>query len=279
MKTMRIFLCMVSMLFGAVSLACAQHQTGITKEQLDPMNRTLPPVPYMEIGNNRRGEEFHILVVGNSLSFHPKAEKIGWLCENGMAASASDRDYVHQLLKMTDSIMPDKQITVRITFGAGFERNFTTFDPAQYEHLLAWRPDVVLFQLGENVSFDETNTPVLFEQKYKELVRYFKKNGNPVTICTTTFWMESVRHEVIKQVALSTRSFLAELSHLVTLDKENLAKEEKNYRGDKSTWNVDGIGMHPGDKGMGNIAQQIFMVINAFYENNHSTVLLSSSGK
>ncbi|MDR1121646.1 MAG: SGNH/GDSL hydrolase family protein [Dysgonamonadaceae bacterium] len=262
---MRIFLCTVYVLFGAVSLCCAQHQTEITKEQLDPINRTLPSVPYVEFGNNRRGEAFHILVVGNSLSFHSKAENIGWLYENGMAASASDRDYVHQLLKMTDSIMPDRQITVGIIFGVGFERNFATFDPAQYEHLLAWRPDVVLFQLGENVSFDEMNTPALFEQKYKELVRYFKKNGNPATICATTFWMEPVRHEVITQVALSTRSFLAELSHLVPLDKENLAKEEENYRGDKSTWSVDGISMHPGDKGMCHIAREIFVIINAVF--------------
>jgi hypothetical protein len=269
MKITQIFLCTAYALFGAISLSCAQHHTEITKEQLDPMNRAPLSIPYMEFGNNGRGETFHILVIGNSLSFHPKAEDIGWRYDNGMAASASDRDYVHQLLQMTGSIMPDKQITVRITFAAEFERGFTTFDPAQYEHLLAWRPDVVLFQLGENVSFDETNTPALFEQKYKELVRYFKKNGNPVTICTTTFWAEPVRHEAIKQVALSTRSFLAELSHLVSMDKENMAAEESNYRGDKSTWNVDGIGMHPGDKGMRNIAQQIFTVINAFYGNNH----------
>ncbi|MDR1667297.1 MAG: hypothetical protein LBS03_06360, partial [Bacteroidales bacterium] len=87
-----------------------------------------------------------------------------------------------------------------------------------------------------------------------------------------------VRHEAIKRAALSTRSFLVELSHLVTMDRENLAKEEKNYRGDKNDWPrlaggkaeiVEGIGMHPGDKGMSNIAQQIFTVINAFYKNKH----------
>jgi hypothetical protein len=56
---------------------------------------------------------------------------------------------------------------------------------------------------------------------------------------------------------------MVDLSHLSLLDNENFAKDEKNYQGDKSLWYVDGIGIHPGDKGMENISNQLFITINA----------------
>jgi hypothetical protein len=165
--------------------------------------------------------------------------------------------------------MPDRQITVRIAGSAQFERNFATFDPVQYEYLSAWNPDLIVFQLGENVSFDETNTPALFTQKYRELVRYFKKNGNPVTICTTSFYSSRLKNEITQAVALSEGCFVADLSHLSLLDDTNFAKNETGYPGDKSVWKVDGIGLHPGDKGMENIAREIFVIVNAVYGNHH----------
>ena len=64
-------------------------------------------------------------------------------------------------------------------------------------------------------------------------------------------------------MALSTNSYLVDLSHLPLLESENYAKDEKKYPGDKSVWKVNGIGNHPGDFGMKNIANQIFIIINA----------------
>lgn len=56
---------------------------------------------------------------------------------------------------------------------------------------------------------------------------------------------------------------MVDLSHLPLLEDENYAKNEKNYLGDKSLWTVPGIGIHPGDVGMENIATQLFITINA----------------
>ncbi|MDR1155623.1 MAG: hypothetical protein LBL04_13030 [Bacteroidales bacterium] len=274
---MRIFLCTVYVLFSAVSLCCAQHQKEVSEAQLKAFNRIKPPL-YVETDNGKQGRELKMLVLGNSLAYITGEE--GW--GRGMASSAVEKDYAHRLLKMTDSIMPDRKITLRISNIAYFERNFPGFDDSFFDELVNFHPDILIIQIGENVVFDEVHTPELFRDAYISLIRRFKKDHCPPVICTTTFWIEPVRHEVIKQVALFTRSFLVELSHLVPLDRENLAKEEKNYRGDKSEWQrlaggkaeiVEGIGMHPGDKGMSNIAQQIFTVINAFYKNNHSAVL------
>ena len=70
---------------------------------------------------------------------------------------------------------------------------------------------------------------------------------------------------IIEKVALSTNSYLVDLSHLPLLEPENYAKNEKNYNGNKTVWKVDGIGIHPGDLGMENISNQIFLTINAAF--------------
>ena len=69
---------------------------------------------------------------------------------------------------------------------------------------------------------------------------------------------------MVRSVTSSTGSFLVDLSHLTLLDKNNLAINEMGYQGDKTQWKVSGIGKHPGDAGMQNIADQFFITINAF---------------
>jgi hypothetical protein len=65
-----------------------------------------------------------MVVAGNSLAWHLAAEAIGWYQNNGMAASKPENDYAHLVFKMTDSIMPDKNVRMRILNIADFERNF-----------------------------------------------------------------------------------------------------------------------------------------------------------
>jgi hypothetical protein len=67
---------------------------------------------------------FFLFFAGNSLALHPAAEAIDWYQNNGMAASKPENDYAHLVFNMTDSIMPDKNIRMRILNIAGFERHF-----------------------------------------------------------------------------------------------------------------------------------------------------------
>jgi hypothetical protein len=120
--------------------------------------------------------------------------------------------------------------------------------------------------LGENVSFNEVNTPSLFETKYIELINCFKSDTHHLVICTTPFFPSQEKNEIIGRVALATHSYLADLSHLPLIDKQNCAKDEMNYTGDKTLWKVTGIGIHPGDYGMRNIAMEIFIIINAYLD-------------
>lgn len=244
-------------------------KTGVSDEQLRAMNNA-PMSPYIEASNHKKGEEFKILILGNSLAHHGIAPDIGWDHAAGMAASEIEKDYAHLLLQMTDSIMPDKNIRMRIAGMAVFERNLTTFDFSVLDNLVSFHPDLIIVQIGENVSFDGTQTPDLFREKYISLIRYLQRDRHPTIICTTSFFPSATKSAVTRQVALTTKSFLVDLSHLALSDEQNYAKNETGYPGDRDRWKVDGIGVHPGDFGMKNIAREIFTVINAIYTGNHT---------
>jgi hypothetical protein len=238
------------------------NKNKVSDEQLKAMNN-VPVLPYIEASNNGKGEEFKILILGNSLAYHGIAGDIGWNHAWGMAASEIDKDYAHLLLKMTDSIMPGRHINMRISGIAAFERAPMTYDFSALNDLVLFRPDLIVIQIGENVSFNDVCTPADFKGKYISLIRYLKKDRHPLIICTTPFFPSAVKNNVTQQVASATKSFLVDLSHLALSDERNYAKNEANYPGDKTVWKVDGIGLHPGDFGMKNIARQIFTVINA----------------
>ena len=245
----------------------ATDKTKVTDEQLSPMNR-VGTKDYFELSSNNDGKAFKVLVVGNSIARHGKSEEIGWLPHNGgMAATNEENDYIHLLFRKTEALLPDHKIYLRVAGSARFEREFSTFDLTTIGKLTNYQPDIIVFQLGENVNFNEVNTPLLFQKKYVDLINCFKKDRAPLIICTTPFFPDLQKNEVIEQVALATNSYLADLSHLQLLDNQNYAKDEINYAGNKSEWKVHGIGMHPGDYGMRNIAQQIFIIINASIRN------------
>jgi hypothetical protein len=242
-------------------------ETIVSKEQLSQMNRTIIPA-FIDTCNNKSGEQFKILIIGNSLSYHGIAKESGWNHISGMAASKIEHDFAHLIFEKTGDLLPNKKIFLRISNLTEFERNYSTFDFAVIDSLVSYHPDLIVFQLGENVSFDEINTQQLFEKKYVDLINCFKKDNNPIVICTTPFFPSLEKNEIIKKIALTTKCFVADLSHLILLDNENYSKNENNYAGDRNIWKVDGIGLHPGDYGMRNIAQQVFIVINASVAEN-----------
>lgn len=241
------------------------RETIVTQEQLSKMNKTKIPL-FFDTNNNKEGKPFKILVIGNSITYMGIQKQIGWLQENGVAASKIENDYAHLIFKKTEGLLHNRNISMRISNLVEFEINYATFDFSVIDSLIGYHPDLIIFQLGENVSFDKIKTPVLFKQRYIDLVNCFVSVQKPTVICTIPFIKSEGKSEIIQQVALSTKSFLVDLSNLVLRDDENYAKYERNYKGDKSLWKVSGLGIHPGDLGMRNIAEKIFIVINASFE-------------
>ncbi|NDV16345.1 hypothetical protein GO009_09945 [Muricauda sp. TY007] len=238
----------------------SNETAGTSENALDPMNHVFVP-DFIDTCTTNKREKIKLLIIGNSLSFHGIAPDIGWTHESGMAASKKEMDYAHLLFQKIKDSLPQHDVCMRISNFASFERNPITLNDNSINALHSFQADIIVFQLGENVDGANKDTMELFEKKYIELIQSFRGNGNPVIILTTPFFPSHVKNKTIKKVALSTKSYLVDLSHLTLINPENYAKNEVDYKGDKSIWKVEGIGIHPGDIGMENIANLIFIAI------------------
>lgn len=237
----------------------ADDKKTVSQKDLLAMNNVFIPT-HVDYSKGTVGDSLKIMVIGNSIALHGAAENIGWTHQSGMAATNLDNDYVHVLLGKLACQLPHNKITFRVSNFSAFERDPKSLSQSSIDSLVSFHPNIVIFQLGENAS--EENLPI-FQKQYISLIESFKKKEQISTICTTPFFPSVRTNNIIDSVVVATNSLLVDLSRLSLLDSENLAKNEPNYKGDRSAWKVDGIGMHPGDKGMRNIAEQLFIPINA----------------
>ncbi len=221
------------------------------QQMLEEMNRTKLAVSIdgkIETGSSK---VIKILILGNSLSYHLSVEDSEWDHASGMAASDINSDYVHLL--MTDiSKAKNVSIVFKVINLVDFERNYKTYDLKKISTFVNFQPDITLFQLGDNARLESTEDIESFSSYYQKLVSLF---GSSKRIIATTYFPSKNKNKAIESVARSTNSFVVDLSHLTLLDKANFAKSEKNYS-NKS------IGMHPGNIGMRNIANEFFLTLN-----------------
>lgn len=196
-----------------------------------------------------------IAFIGNSLTLHAVQEDVGWNHRSGMAASKVENDYVH---KTVEKIAKGKRTSVdyAVLNIFDFERNFESFDYRRLEKINEFNPDYVVFQIGENVSKENIELKYdLFVEKYIELINSI--NANFSKILCIPFWYNKDKVQAVTKVAVSTKSFLVDLSHLGSgLDERNFAFSEVKYA-------HKGVGKHPGDYGMENISDNIYSVFNA----------------
>jgi len=231
----------------------------VANSDLKKMNQVFMPL-FVDTASGHKGEEFKILIIGNSLTRHGIAREIGWTHISGMAATSENEDYVHLIFNHLQNKLPTKKVAMRLSNFAEFERFPKSLNISSLDTLISFKPNLIIYQLGENVSLNDTMT---FKEKYMALINYTKEKTKAITICTTPFFPSSEKNDIINQVAKKTNSYLVDLSHLPLLNEQDYAKNEKAYQGDKTIWKSEGIGIHPGDKGMRDIAEQILITINA----------------
>jgi hypothetical protein len=174
-----------------------------------------------------------------------------------MAASDLEHDYVHILL---NKISEEKQcgIDYIVLNIADFERNFEQFNYTRLEIVKQFEPEIIIFQIGENVSTETLMTKgEIFVKNYLKIVEYC--NGKNTIICLP-FWPVKEKLYLVTQVALKSGTYLVDLSHLGSgIDPLNLAKSENKYK-------HVGVAVHPGDYGMKNIAEMLYITINKILE-------------
>lgn len=195
-----------------------------------------------------------VLFLGNSITKHGPAPKIGWTGNWGMAATAEDKDYVHLVIKgiaETTGKAPEAMIANIATF----EREYATFDlDAGLASQFAFKPDVVILAIGENVpnpADDEAKAALL--ASVTKLLQKLKANGNPVILVRSCFWANAAKDAALKQACTEVGGIFADAGPLGN-DKANFASSEREIE-------HQGVGHHPGDRGMQAIADLILKTL------------------
>ncbi|WP_215226533.1 SGNH/GDSL hydrolase family protein [Echinicola shivajiensis] len=186
-----------------------------------------------------------VLIIGNSITYHPPAPEIGWENGWGMAASAADKDYFSVLSNFLLTLNPEMEIVRENVYP--FERFFETLDFTDYEYLKAVKPELLIIRLGENVDIAEVEG-YNFGRSIVDFANYLSDNGKTKVLITTTFWENPVINSQIEWVADNQGWTLVDITHLSAND-ENMALGE---------YEVEGVARHPSDKGMEAIAKMIW---------------------
>lgn len=192
--------------------------------------------------------DMKLLFLGNSITRHGKAENLGWCGDWGMAASSKENDYVHKLIGKF--YQKDVKVSVCIANLSDWERTrnmdllFT-----KYLSALRFNADYVIVRLGENACLDKYLSE--FELCYGELTDLFSKNGAKVVL-TDLFWEYEPFDNFVAELAKARGYAFAEI-HDLGNDEEMKATSKFSH---------NGVAAHPGDKGMAEIAERIFRVLN-----------------
>ncbi|WP_041610322.1 SGNH/GDSL hydrolase family protein [Treponema brennaborense] len=237
------------------------HQKLVLKNEIsESVLRTFNNDIFDDLVNNEfiinpAYETVEFLFLGNSLTYCGMPEEEPDKTRRGLAATKVENDYVHKLI-FAYAAKYGVNIRFSVVNIADFERGFVQnpFNEKQLQKVQVKNPDIVIFQIGENVSRDDIiRNGKLFLERYSELVNYFKESRRVVCL---PFWPDKEKINVITEVALTTGSIICDLSHLGSgIDSENFASSYKNYK-------QPGVGAHPGDVGMDRIAKNILSVIN-----------------
>ena len=195
-----------------------------------------------------------VLFLGNSITRHGPAPKIGWTSDWGMAASALEKDYVHVTASMLGKIT-GKPPEIRFGNIADFERNLATFDlEGKLKEDLAFKPTLVIVAIGENVAgLGNDEAKAQYKTSYTKLLNLLKNNSNPTIVVRSCFWADAAKDGIMKDACAAAGGIYA--------DESALSKDESNYGRSEKKWEHAGVAAHPGDKGMQAIADGIIKAI------------------
>lgn len=192
-----------------------------------------------------------IAVLGNSLAWSPPQPAFNWSQSNGMDASTLENDYAHIVCNalaerrhQSVALLVVQGWTIEAAVNTG-----TAWDRAYAEVITNYAPDVLVMQVSDNVTLDHA---AQFETTYSELLAEMKPRQS--LICLGT-WYSSV-------AALSSTIQSACATHGGTFVAIGDIYTALNMRGSSFDDTVNaGVGSHPNDMGMLEIARRIVLAI------------------
>jgi hypothetical protein len=205
----------------------------------------------LQVGKLRVGK---VLFLGNSITLHGPAENIGWTGNWGMAASASEKDYVHQLLaRISKQVGGTPKVMVRNI--ADFERNLSEYKIGEnLKAELAFEADVVILAIGENAAAPKTDEDrARFAAALTQLLAELKAHGRPALFVRSSFWEDAEKDKILKKVCGEAGGTF--------IDIGALGRDEANYARSERKIEHAGVAAHPGDQGMEAITEALWKAL------------------
>jgi hypothetical protein len=195
-----------------------------------------------------------VLFLGNSITLHGPAPEIGWTGNWGMAASAEEKDYVHQLtadIARAAGAKPE----IRVRNIADFERGYDTYDVVKgFQAERQFQADLIIVAIGENVrNLGNDTEKAAFAAAFARLLAELKQHGDPAIFVRSSFWPSAAKDEIMRKASADAGVTFVEIERLGR-DKSNAASSEREFSN-------AGVANHPGDRGMRAIADAIFTAI------------------
>lgn len=200
-------------------------------------------------------QHYNMLFIGNSITKHGFAD-YWWSDDRGMASSSTDKDFVH----LTAAAMSKKQgLEVNEASVNYADWELQSYDRAEtYSEIVPYLNDhinVVVVQLGENVQDITT-----FQKDFEELLNYIHRYASNARIVVVgEFWKDDTKETMKKQAASACNVSYADLSAIWDDPsyQAGLGTKVEGSDGKKHAIEHDGVALHPGDKGMQYISDQI----------------------
>ena len=209
-------------------------------------NQNAKPVYFDE---NHSGRP-RIAFIGNSTTLHNPKPEIGWYGSWGMAASCEENDYLHIIMSKIREKYPEASYC--ILSGAIWEINYKTFDlEACYREAKDFRPDIIITAITGNIPNNQFEIPA-FKVAMKKLHDYLVDGREGVKIYQcTTFYRNELKIQGIKEYCEENDVKYVDISDIQD-DRSNCAYDKFEHQG---------VGGHPGDKGMKIMAERFLSEI------------------
>lgn len=199
--------------------------------------------------NNRPKKPEKVVIIGNSIVRHGPNEALGWKGDWGMAASAQEFDFVHQLESKIQSVHPETKV-VGLNLSA-FERDYVNFPLSELDPLRD--ADVLVFKLSENVD-PALITKQDFKGHYVRILESLSTQKQVRIVLTDGFWPSPV-NDVVREIAKERNYPFVQL-HDLFQDSTMTAK---------GLFEHQGVANHPSDKGMSAIADRIWEKLAPYF--------------
>lgn len=224
---------------------------GLAVVCLPVMGRVSTTEDGLKVGDLRVGK---MLFLGNSITLHGPAAEIGWTGDWGMAASAREKDYVHQLLdRISRSSGGTPKVMIRNI--ADFERKQTDLKIREaLKEELSFEADVVILAIGENAPTPKTDEArKKFGDALADLLAALRQRTQPKIFVRSEFWPDGEKDRILKKACDDAGGIFVDIGKLA-IDPTNSARSERHIE-------HAGVAGHPGDKGMAAIADELWQAM------------------